>query len=464
MLARLAAPALALAIAIFALPATGLALTPPSAPLSRFAGEGLGVRALPAANPIRVLDQGYENHFPASVRFTLQAEGDAPITKATVYFREDDQAITSYAPAAFRPDRRISAEHVLDLRRFYTPPGVAIRYQWRVEDEAGRRLATGWESFVLEDPRFQWQTVRAENVELKWYRGGDSFGQALLDPARRALQKLRTEAGVEVGRTIKIYIYGSEADFQSAVDPGTHEWAGGRAFTREGVILIAAPPGSLDFARRTVPHELSHVVVYQATRNPYGRLPTWLDEGLAMLAEGDLQPAFARALQTAIREDRLISAWALSSSFPTDPRQAELSYAESYSLVRFVVSRYGQAGLSRLLAQFREGATYDDALHAALGVDTYGLDDAWRASLGLAPALAATPAASPSPTALPAIPPTATPEGLPTSPASPTAAALASSVATATPTGGATGTCAVPVALLLGSGALAAFARGRRGC
>ena len=443
---------------------------------------GHGVRLALAADPIRVLDQGYENHFPTNVRFTLRVEGDAPITKVTVYFKEDDQAITSYAPATFRPGHRISAEHVLDLRRFYTPPGVAIRYQWRVEDEAGRRLVTDWESFVLEDPRFQWQIARAENVELRWYRGGDAFGQALLDPARRALQKLRTEAGAEVGRTIKIYIYGSEADFQSAVDPGTHEWAGGRAFPREGVILIATPPGSLDFARRTVPHELSHVVVYQATRNPYGGLPTWLDEGLAMLAEGDLQPSFARALQTAIREDRLISAWALSSSFPTDPRLAELSYAESYSLVKFVVGRYGQAGLSRLLAQFREGATYDDALQAALGVDTYGLDDAWRASLGLAPALAATPAASPSPMAaaparLPGATPTAAPglttlpaiattvvSGAPSaSPPSPTAVALAPFVATATPTGGATATCAAPVAFLMGGGALAAFARGRRG-
>jgi len=116
-----------------------------------------------------------------------------------------------------------------------------------------------------------------------------------------------------------------------------------------------------------------------------------------MLAENDLQPGFDRALQSAVREDRLISIWALSSNFPTDSKQAELSYAESYSVVRFVVDSYGQASMSRLLAEFRQGATYDDALRAALGVDTYGLDDAWRASLGLGPALAATPAVAAAP-------------------------------------------------------------------
>ena len=393
-----------------------------------------------AAEPIRVLDQGHENRFPSSVRFALKAEGDAPIAKATVYYRVADQAITAYAPAALTPGLRVSAEHVLDLRRFYMPPGVEVHYRWRLEDAAGRTVETAWVGFVLEDLRFQWRTARAQNVELKWYRGGDEFGEALLQTAIRALGRLRTEAGVEVGRTIRIYIYGSEADFQSAADPGTHEWAGGRAFVRESVILIAASPSSMDFARRTVAHELSHVVVYQATRNPYGGPPTWLDEGLAMLAEGDLQPNFARALQSAIREDRLFSAWALSSSFPTDTREAELSYAQSYSLVRFVIDRYGRDAMSRLLAEFREGSTYDDALQAALGVDTYGLDDAWRASLGLRPALvgAATPAASLERPAS-VLPPTPTP-----------------------PARGA-GVCALPAAALLGGSALAVAASVRRG-
>lgn len=416
--------------------------------------------SLAVPEPIRVLARGHENRFPNSLRFTLSAESDAPITRATVYYRVGDEAITSFAPARVKPGRRIEAEHVVDLRRFYEPPGVEIRYRWRLEDEVGRAHSTDWQSFVLDDPRFQWQTTRVENVELKWYRGGDAFGEALREPARRVLERLRADAGVEIGRTLKVYVYGSEADFRSASGPGTHEWAGGSAFTRDGVVLILAPPNALEYARRTVAHELTHVVVYQSTRNPYGGLPTWLEEGLAMRSEGDLQPSFRRALDAAIKEDRLISVWALSSSFPTDADQAELSYAQSYSLVEFVVERYGQAGMSRLLAEFREGATFDDALRAALGVDTYGLDDQWRASLGLRP-LAPVAAA----TAVPV-------EGAPLAAEVPTPApgpALASATPTATvtpptaPAGESAGRCAAPVALAaVGAVALAAHGRRRR--
>ena len=48
--------------------------------------------------------------------------------------------------------------------------------------------------------------------------------------------------------------------------------------------------------------------------------------------------------------------------------------------------------MARLLEIFAEGSTYDDALEQALGVDTWGLDNAWRQSIGaptlVTPALA----------------------------------------------------------------------------
>jgi hypothetical protein len=44
---------------------------------------------------------------------------------------------------------------------------------------------------------------------------------------------------------------------------------------------------------------LSHIVVGLATKNPFGDLPRWLDEGLAMYAEGELPARNRRALEQA---------------------------------------------------------------------------------------------------------------------------------------------------------------------
>ncbi|NIO71368.1 MAG: peptidase MA domain-containing protein, partial [Anaerolineae bacterium] len=58
----------------------------------------------------------------------------------------------------------------------------------------------------------------------------------------------------------------------------------------------------------------------------------------------------------------LISVRSLSSSFSADSDLASLSYAESYSLVEFILDQYGEEKMTQLIDIFTEGAYYDDAL------------------------------------------------------------------------------------------------------
>jgi hypothetical protein len=68
----------------------------------------------------------------------------------------------------------------------------------------------------------------------------------------------------------------------------------------------------------------------------------------------------------------------LASPFSAYAGEAALSYAESYSLVEFLTSSYGQDKMFSLLSTFREGATYDGALEKVYGFDMDGLDERWR--------------------------------------------------------------------------------------
>jgi hypothetical protein len=253
---------------------------------------------------------------------------------------------------------------------------------------------------------------------VSFYQGDDSFGEALRKAAASAISTMSSQAGIKVDAPIRILIYANDQDFKTAVDPGTQEWAGGSAYPRYNVILIQASAANLDYATRTIPHELTHVIIYNATKNPYGSIPHWLDEGLAMTSEGEQEPGFDVALKAAVKSDTLISAWSLSSNFPADSRLARLSYAEAYSLTQFIITKYGQGAMSKLLAAFREGSTYDDALKTAIGLDTYGLDDAWRAGFGLPPARS-------DPVLTPVVVATAEPRGMPTAAVPPPTAASA---------------------------------------
>ena len=146
-----------------------------------------------------------------------------------------------------------------------------------------------------------------------------------------------------------------------------------------GIIAIGIPTNELDWGKGAIAHELGHVVTHQITFSPYGAiLPTWLDEGLAMYAEGKPDPYLESVLQKAIAQNNLISVQSLASPFSALPSEAYISYAESQSIVAFLIQNYGKDKMLQLLNLFTEGSTYDDALTQVYGFNQDGLDAAWQ--------------------------------------------------------------------------------------
>jgi hypothetical protein len=161
--------------------------------------------------------------------------------------------------------------------------------------------------------------------------------------------------------------------------------------------MIGIEVDNLDWGKRTVAHELGHLVVGQLVYGPFGWLPTWLSEGIAMNAEGELTENFQDSLDGAIASDTLFSVRSIASSFPSDSDEAILCYAESYSIVKFLVDGYGSEKFLQLLDLFKQGTTDDEALLQVYGLDTDELNINWRASLGLSSQSSGTPTPSASP-------------------------------------------------------------------
>ena len=159
-------------------------------------------------------------------------------------------------------------------------------------------------------------------------------------------------------------------------------WTGGLAFTSHNILLITVDPAEFDTYISGMIHELAHLLVSELTFNCFGDLPTWLEEGLAMYAEGDLTDHQRITLEAAIASDDLISLRSLNSSFPADHSGAHLSYAQSWSLVDYLITVYGWPKMQRLLDVFAEGATYEQAIKKVYRMDLAGLQAAWLQSLG----------------------------------------------------------------------------------
>jgi hypothetical protein len=126
---------------------------------------------------------------------------------------------------------------------------------------------------------------------------------------------------------------------------------------------------------------MSHLVIHQATDNPYKGLPRWLDEGIAVYNENteQLVDDFAPIFDQAVERNQLMTLRSLASPFPADPLQANLAYGQSGAVLNSLLTlmalrRWRNCWLfcrGRLMMKPGNG----------FRVDTDGLDNVFRASL-----------------------------------------------------------------------------------
>lgn len=336
-----------------------------------------------ADSGLSVLEEGVELAFPEKIIFHLEAQSAVDIVDARLHYqvsRMNYAKVTSEGWPDFVSAERIETSWVWDMRKSSLPPGVNITYWWTIEDAAGELLQTTPLTLNFDDLRYNWKSLTKGQLAIYWYEGDEHFAQELMDASQRGLLRLRSDIGTFPEKLIKIFIYASANDLRGAMI-FSQEWTGGAAFTEFDTIVIGISPGNIDWGKEALVHELTHMVVHQAVFSPYGQLPTWLDEGLAMYNEGDLSFSFQSRLDEAAKADRLISVRSLCSSFSADPEEAYLSYAESYSLVEYLLNNYGQDKMLNLLTLFKEGSTYDEALSQVYAFDVFGLDTRWQETL-----------------------------------------------------------------------------------
>ena len=334
-----------------------------------------------AQGELTILDSWVQAEFPSRLNFNLSAESDVNITDIRLSYTVDRASfaqVTSEVYIKFAPSTTVDIGWTWDMRKTGgLPPGSGMEYWWTIEDAEGDKVETAPVQVQFEDTRYSWHSLTEGKVTIYWYEGEESFAQELMAAAQQALARLTKDTGAYLEKPAKLYTYADVRDLQGAmIHP--REWTGGAAFTRYGIIAIGIAPGSLDWGKRAIAHELTHLVIHQMTLNPYNEMPTWLDEGLAMHTEGPLEPEYIAFINKAIAEGSLISVRSLSSPFSAYAEQSILSYAQSYSLVDFLIDNYGQGKMLELLNTFREGSGYDAALEKVYGFDMDGLDALWR--------------------------------------------------------------------------------------
>jgi tetratricopeptide (TPR) repeat protein len=237
-----------------------------------------------------------------------------------------------------------------------------VQREWRYEQEMGQESRG----------HFQLSFVDGKKVA--------ELAPRILEALEDAYTELGSELAYFPDIKVPVLLY-LKRDFSAVTN--SPDWAGG---VYDGKIRL--PLGGLhrmsDQLAAVLYHEYMHVLVhFMAGR----RAPVWLNEGLAEMAGRRLYSLPTHHLKMALQNGAILGWDTLAKPFSSLPAgKVMLAYEQSYSLVSFMVDRYGWHKITDLLKSIGKREHWQDAItdvYQDYGLDWPAIRREWQASLSL---------------------------------------------------------------------------------
>ncbi|MFH1201347.1 MAG: peptidase MA family metallohydrolase [Candidatus Omnitrophota bacterium] len=181
----------------------------------------------------------------------------------------------------------------------------------------------------------------------------------------------------------RIYIYKDSQEYLKAT--GMPDWSAGTAIGRHKIIETYA--SSINFFDNLLPHELAHII-FREFINQEQNVPLWLDEGVAQYMEKTGRSHSKKIIKDALNDNTFFELTDLAKidiRTEKDDARVHLFYAESLSVVDFLIKELAPYRFCNFSKALRRGASIDDALKAAYqDASINNLDDlgkVWKKSL-----------------------------------------------------------------------------------
>ena len=326
------------------------------------------------------VESSHRIEFPQRIVFNLQALG-ADIRSARLVYRVGDNRSSVYSyPVSSRP-RAGGFDARFEVRASgarFIPQGVDIEYYYVFSHANGTETESDRFAFEYLDPRYDWRRAEFDDFALLWHdRDIRTVRRVGADVSAR-LVLVKDLFGLDGDYRFKAVIVNGRAEANRsfpAVSAASRDsfLYGGFAFGDYGALVLAG------LYADGLTHELVHLMLDEAVDSPRARVPAWLNEGLAMRFERGSQFG-SGDLRRALRRGRLLPVSQMNS-VPGRPDDVRLFYAQSASLVRYMLDAYGEGAMKALLARLNAGDSIGDAVQASYGVGLDVIESRWRARL-----------------------------------------------------------------------------------
>ncbi|MEI7833212.1 MAG: hypothetical protein WCJ56_08450 [bacterium] len=205
----------------------------------------------------------------------------------------------------------------------------------------------------------QWETYQSTIVNVSVHPGQQEVARLVTSLADGDVPRIAATLGVTQPGPFAVYAYTDAVEFMT--DAGHNPYLRGVSYRPSGVIRVNATATVAEL-RRTLAHELTHSLLNQLLGDNIGRLPLWVDEGIAGHCSDPIDPANLRAAAQQMHQQGVLSLDELEHGFEND-RNRDAAYLQSRAMIAWLEFNYPGA-LRNMLAQIASGESFPTALKA----------------------------------------------------------------------------------------------------
>jgi hypothetical protein len=223
---------------------------------------------------------------------------------------------------------------------------------------------------------YAFQSVETEFFAFYYYQQYDRAAQILIQKADSIAQEISNSLGFAFLNPVDVFIVPTFEDAQKIQPPGARIpiWAIGVAFPLKNLIIIIKKK-RVDL-EKTFRHEVNHILLGQAFKGKQ-KVPRWLDEGLAMIQAREWSMSRLSTITSAVLTDSLIPMDDLAESFPSDLRNAELAYCQSFYFISFLKGEFGNTAFKDFLKEYCKHKNFSRAIIETYHISWDRMEDLW---------------------------------------------------------------------------------------
>ena len=171
---------------------------------------------------------------------------------------------------------------------------------------------------------------------------------------------------------LRLIVAPDAAAFQRTGRGSAPTWGMGLAFPRARTVVVRADGPD---PRGTFRHELAHLALHDRIQS---RVPLWFDEGMAVVAAGELGRLLGLEVNLAVVRGRIPDLRQLDASLRREMAEAETAYALAGSAVLHLLRLQPTGSIDSLLALLDRRVPFDQALLAVSGYDLSAFERSWH--------------------------------------------------------------------------------------